>query len=290
MLRGVVVWRQTLIGVCLALSCGWGCSSSHAKSAAVEPDAGDPAVRDRVLASCIDFASQLCAASVDCCTKAYGAYDPQGCADTLRDQVCSPAADAVQNGFAVYDDSAVGACLAAHVQANAVCIPNWDQTLELRKALWSACKVVRGLTDPGKGCSTSVTCADPDGEKTVECVGGACRVLEVLPEGAACPFQDGAVSTCDSGFYCTTTPETPGVCTAVLGSACSGVLGDPSCGFGNYCDRADKTCKKTVNLGGPGCKQGLECVSFECDRNTEVCAPAPAVIARDQCLGAAAAM
>jgi hypothetical protein len=70
-----------------------------------------------------------------------------------------------------------------------------------------------------------------------------------------------------------------------LGAACSGVLGDPSCGFGNYCDSLDKTCEKTVNLGGPSCKQGFECVSFDCDRVTAVCAPAPAVVSETQCLG-----
>jgi len=48
--------------------------------------------------------------------------------------------------------------------------------------------------------------------------------------------------------------------------------------------------KKTVNLRGSGCKRGLECVSFECDWSTEMCAQAPAVIAQDQCLGAAAAI
>ncbi|HEY5377274.1 MAG TPA: hypothetical protein VIK01_26525 [Polyangiaceae bacterium] len=119
MLRAIVVWRQTLIGVCLALSCGSSCSSSDAKPGARGPDAEDPAVRDQVLAACTDFASRRCSASADCCTRAYGAYDAQGCADTLRDQVCSPAADAVQSGFAVYDDSGVPACLAAHVKANA---------------------------------------------------------------------------------------------------------------------------------------------------------------------------
>ena len=224
MLRAIVVWRQTLIGVCFVASSGWGCSSSPAHSAPTATDAGDPALRTQVLAACLAFASRLCGASVACCTKAYGSYDAQGCLDTLRDQVCSPAADAVQAGFAVYDDSAVESCLAAHVAANAVCIPTWDQTLELRKSLWSQCKVARGLTEPGGGCSTSVTCAEPDGATTAECVLGECRVLEVLPEGAPCPFQSGAVSTCDSGLYCTTTLDSPGVCSAVLAGACSGVL------------------------------------------------------------------
>jgi hypothetical protein len=149
--------------------------------------------------------------------------------------------------------------------------------------------VLRGSTAAGKGCTTDVTCAEPDGAKTAICLGGTCRVLEVLPEGADCPFQSGAVSTCDADLYCTSTLDRPGVCAPVipLGTACSGVLTDTACGFGNYCDSEDKACKQTVNLGGPSCKQGLECVSFECDRSTEICAPAPALVSADQCLGAA---
>src|SRR5882724_1155736 len=183
MLRAIVVWRQMLIAAGLAASACWGCSSSPAHSKPTAADAGDPELGEQVLAACLTFASRLCAASVDCCTQAYGGYDAQGCLDTLRDQVCSPAAEAVQAGFATYDDSAVDSCLAAHTAANAVCIPTWDQTLELRKSLWSQCKVVRGLTEPGAGCSTSVTCAEPDGAKTAACLVGVCRVLEVLPEG-----------------------------------------------------------------------------------------------------------
>jgi hypothetical protein len=152
--------------------------------------------------------------------------------------------------------------------------------------------VVRGSSPPGSGCSSSITCADVDGEKTTNCVDGVCRVLEILPEGASCPFQSGAVSTCDSGFYCSTTQDTPGVCTVELELAapCSGALGDPACGFGNYCDSTDKVCKKTVNLGGPSCKQGFECVSFDCDRATATCAAEPAVVSEEQCSGAPAGM
>ena len=43
--------------------------------------------------------------------------------------------------------------------------------------------------------------------------------------------------------------------------------------------------KKTVNFGGPSCKQGFECVSFDCDRTSAVCASAPAVVTEAQCLG-----
>ena len=282
---------HSLPGVCLFVLIG--CSSSGALSPAPTPDAGDPGLHERVLASCMDYASRSCAAASACCTQAYGAYDAQGCRASFETQICRPAADAVQSGFATYDESAVEPCLAAYAQADALCTPQtWQQILTLRRAIWSACKVVRGTTPPGGGCSTSLSCAEPDGETTANCVAGTCRVLEILPEGATCPFQSGAVSTCDSGLYCSATQDAAGVCTPelALGAACSGILGDPACGFGNYCDSVDKICKKTVNLGGPSCKQGFECVSFECDRTTATCAPVPAVILEGQCLGSADGM
>ncbi len=279
------MWWHFVSGVCLFAVLG--CSSSSTLTPAPTADAGDPDLHDRVLASCTSFAARLCADSSACCTQAYGAYDAEACAATFQEQVCLPAADAVQNGFATYDESAVEPCLAAHAQADAVCIPDWQQLLKVRKALWSACKVVRGTTEAGKGCTTSVTCAEPEGEKTANCVKGTCRVLEILPAGAACPFQSGAVSICNAGLYCTATQDAEGICTPELapGAACSGILTDPSCGFGNYCDSLDKTCKQTVNFGGPSCKQGFECVSFDCDRTTSMCAPAPAVVTEAQCLG-----
>ena len=287
MLRMSVVWRQTLLGVCLGL--GFGCSSASDPPPAPLPVPGDSQLREQVLTACAEFAARLCADSAGCCTEAYGAYDAEACQATLEDQVCRPGADAVVAGAASYDESAVEPCLAAHAQANLVCFPNWQQNLQIRKSLWSACKVLRGNTEAGKGCSTDVTCAEPDGEKTALCLAGSCHVLEVLGEGAPCVFQSGAVSTCDEGLYCTATLDEPGVCAPAIpiGTACSGELADSSCGFGNYCDSVDKTCKKTVNLGGPSCKQGLECVSFDCDRTTEICAPAPAIVSKDQCLGAA---
>jgi hypothetical protein len=219
--------------------------------------------------------------------QAYARYDDSACLETLLRDVCRPGADAVAAGFAAYDEQAVEPCLTANAQANAVCVPTWQENLTLRKSLWTACKVLRGSTEAGKGCTTDVTCAEPDGAATAVCVRGICRVLEVLGEGEACPFQSGAVSTCDAGLYCTTTLAETGTCVPVTlqGSACSGVLGDASCGFGNYCDPVDKLCMETVNLGGPSCKQGLECVSFDCDRVTETCAPAPATVSTDECFG-----
>ena len=281
------MWRQSLVGVCLSVA--FGCSAATDTPEAPLPDAGNPALREQVLSACTDFAARLCADSAACCTQAYGNYDAQGCQNTLQNEVCRPGADAVEAGFASYDERAVEPCLAAHAQANAICVPTWQQNLELRKSLWSACKVLRGTTEVGKGCTTDITCAEPDGAKTALCVAGVCRVLEVLPSGAPCPVQNGAVSTCDAGLYCTTTFDTPGVCERATpaNSSCSGELSDPSCGFGNYCDPQAKLCKKTVNVGGPSCAQGLECVSFDCDRITQMCAPAPAIVSKHECLGVA---
>lgn len=204
----------------------------------------------------------------------------------MRD-MCRPGADAVAAGFAVFDEQFVEPCLAAHVEADAVCVPTWQENLALRKSLWAACKVLRGTTESGRSCSTDVTCAEPDGEKAGVCVRGTCSVLEVLAEGDACPFQSGTVSTCDAGLFCTTTMDGPGVCARAVpqGAACSGVLGDAACGFGNYCDPDQKVCKETLNLGGAGCRQGLECVSFDCDRILNNCAPAPAIVSADECFG-----
>lgn len=280
------MWRAIALG--FWLFAGIGCSSSSELPQAGSGTGGSgPSQRDQVLASCEGFAERLCAASEACCNRAYGTYSADGCKAQFTADVCEPAADAVANGFATYDEDAVEPCLAAHAQANEICIPDWDQILGVRKAIWSACKVVRGTADAGKSCTASVTCAEPEGEKTANCVAGVCRVLEILPKAASCTFQSGSVSTCDSGLYCTATQEEDGVCQPViaLGAPCSGILGDSSCGFGNYCDTDEKICKHTVNLGGPSCKQGFECVSFDCDRTTSTCAAAPAVVSSEQCSG-----
>ena len=287
MIRRRMAWWRSAAGVCLGWAC-FGCSSASSETdqaPTLTPDA--MAVRTQVFADCTAFAARLCADASACCTRGYGSYDAEGCLQAMQDEVCRPGADAVAAGFAEYDASAVEPCLAAHAEANAICIPSWDETLAIRKSLWSTCKVLRGKTEAGKGCTTDVTCAEPDGESTVACIAGVCRVLGIIAHGEPCPFQSGAVSTCDSGAYCTTTQDMPGVCSDPIptGFACSGVLGDPSCGFGNYCDSDTLTCEKTINLGGPSCKQGLECVSFECDRTTRNCAPAPPVVSRDLCLG-----
>ncbi|HEX2672639.1 MAG TPA: hypothetical protein VHM25_17270 [Polyangiaceae bacterium] len=283
------VSRQTLLFVCLGLFSG--CAAASDPSPSPSPGAGGSsstqATRERVLTACTEFATRLCDDSADCCRKVYSRYEQAGCVETLLRDLCRPGADAVAAGFAIYDEQFVEPCLAAHAEADAVCVPTWQDNLTLRKSLWAACKVLRGTTESGRSCSTDVTCAEPDGAKAGVCVRGMCQVLEVLAEGEPCPFQSGTVSTCDVGLYCTTTMDVPGVCArgTAEGSTCSGVLGDASCGFGHYCDADELVCKETVNLGGPSCRQGLECVSFDCDRITGTCAPAPAIVSADECFG-----
>jgi hypothetical protein len=96
---------------------------------------------------------------------------------------------------------------------------------------------------------------------------------------------------CDEGLTCDAPGlETEGHCVKVIaiGEACAGgMLEGTECGLGNYCDQQTSQCKLTENLGGNGCGQSTECVSFDCDRTAHECAPAPAVISRDTCLGPA---
>lgn len=262
------------------------CSSSPVDSG------GPPATPDTtVYDHCVDFATQLCADAKDCCLEAYGDYDPDGCLDTFKRDVCRPGADAVTAGRAEFDAEAVDACLAAHAQAHAVCVPTWKQTLELRKAIFTACRVIDGKSEPGKSCTTAATCKHPAGAATSDCVKNVCTVIAILPEGAACEFPSGAVSVCDEGLTCDTPGQgVTGHCVKALatGEACDGsMLEGTECGLGNYCDGETSQCKVTENLGGPGCAQGTQCVSFKCDRSGNECAPAPAVVSRDTCLGAA---
>jgi hypothetical protein len=118
-----VVWWRSLSGVCFLVALG--CSSSNALTAsptAASAGASGQELHDHVLASCTDYASRSCASAAACCTQVYGAYDAQACVGFFVAQECEPAADAVQSGFATYDDSAVEPCLAAYAQADAVCV------------------------------------------------------------------------------------------------------------------------------------------------------------------------
>jgi hypothetical protein len=273
----------------LAAHCIAACSSSPVKSdAGRNPTPPDTAVFD----GCVDFATRLCADAEGCCQKAYGDFKADGCLATFKRDVCRPAADAVMAGKASFNEHAVDACLAAHAQAHAVCTPTWQQTLELRKEIYAACRIIDGTTEPGRGCAISTTCKHPDGDATADCVKNVCQVVAVLPEGAECPFPSGSVSVCDEGLAC----DAPGLgekghCVKAIatGESCDGsLLESTECGLGSYCDPETSKCRLAENLGGPGCSQSNECVSFECNRLANECAPAPAVLSRDTCLGATA--
>jgi hypothetical protein len=265
------------------------CSSSPTdEGTAKTPTMPDTTVFD----NCVDFATRLCADGEGCCRSAYGDFSADGCLATFKREVCRPGADAVKAGKATFNEGAVDDCLAAHAAAHAVCVPTWKQALELRKKIYSACRVLDGTAAPGSGCGTGITCKHPAGMATADCVKNVCRVIEILPEGAECPFPSGSVSVCDDGLAC----DAPGLGTsghcvkavATAGSCDASVLEGTDCGLGNFCDPATAQCQVASNVGGTGCAQSNECVSFECDRLANECAPAPAVLSEDTCLGAPA--
>ncbi len=265
-----------------------GCSSSNADATGNS----DPTpIATSVFDNCVAFATRLCADAESCCQTAYGDYSADGCLDTFKRQVCRPGADAVKAGAATFNEASVEGCLEAHAAAHAVCIPTWKQTLELNKKIYTACRVLDGTTEPGRGCGIAATCKHSAGTSTTLCVKGVCQIVEILPEDAECSFPSGDVSKCDDGLTC----DAPGLgvtghCVKAIaeGASCdASVLEGTDCGLGSYCDPETAACKLTSNLGGAECAQSNECVSFDCNRSVHECAPAPAVLSRDTCLGEA---
>lgn len=271
-----------LLFVALSLAA---CSGTDEGTGAPTTSPPDPSVFD----NCVAFASQLCADAEGCCRTAYDGFSAEGCVDTFKRTVCHPGADAVAAGKATFDESAVAACLEAHAAAHAICTPNWQQTLDLRRRISTACRVLNGTIEPGRPCAVSATCKRPEGAATAECVKNVCRLVEILPEGAECPFPSGSVSVCDDGLACDAPGlDTSGHCvTAVAaGASCdASMLEGTDCGLGSFCDPETAVCAPTTNMGGTGCSQSNECVSFDCNRIANECAPAPAVLSRDTCLG-----
>jgi hypothetical protein len=238
--------------------------------------------RDEVLASCTQFASELCESASECCAMTAPDSTVDTCVQEMVSQVCRPGADAVAAGLATYHPEAESDCLAAHALSHQTCVADWKELLELRRGIWSSCKVIRGTLMPGRGCTTPVTCAPPEGIGTARCVAGTCRVVEILSEGAECPYPNGEVSVCDAGLYCTSTErDVIGSCQPVTptGEACDPVELNPECGLGSYCDLDEGICKVAENFGGPSCTQGTECVSFVCDDVTGECEEALPTVA-----------
>ncbi len=227
-----------------------------------------------MLDECGDFAERLCASAEPCCATSVSAFDRAECAAGVASEVCRPAADAVAAGFATYHPEAVEACLAAHAASHQTCVADWPALLDLRRGIWSACKVIQGTSAPGQSCTSSVTCAQPEGASVARCTLGKCKVLEILGPEAECPYPDGDVSVCDHGLYCTSTErDVLGVCQPATadGEPCEPTKLNPECGLGHYCDLEAAVCRAATNFGGPTCQQGPECVSFDCDQVSGEC-------------------
>jgi hypothetical protein len=254
------------------------CGSSDDHTPAKSAQAGTQTdLLEQVLADCTDFGARLCAAAAPCCTQASPSFDEDDCLASYVQHVCTPSAQLVAAGLATYDASAADACLAAHLSSYETCVADWEQTVAIRRELWASCRIIDGVTPEGQGCDDDARCALPDGDATAACVEGVCRKIELLPEGAACPFPNGDVSTCDLGLYCTAaTPGETGTCVPATpeGAMCDPLFLNLECGLGSYCDLAEGVCKKATNTGGPSCTQDTECVSFICDRVTQACRPA----------------
>ncbi len=273
MLRGLSLWLTlaTLL-----------CACEGEEAAEQQPQSSSMDQREQVLSSCRLFAERLCQSAEACCIESTGSFDAQTCVDGVAHDVCGPAADAVAAGFATYHEEAVEPCLAAHAVSHQTCIADWRELLELRRGIWSACKVVQGTSAPGRGCTSSVTCSQPEGASVARCIAGSCRVLELLGEGAECPYPNGEVSVCDDGLYCTALERDEiGVCAPATpnDAACDPVPLNPECGLGSYCDADAAVCRRAENFGGPSCALGPECVSFNCDRISGECAAPLATVA-----------
>lgn len=281
-----MLWRPAFAAAALACLLP-ACSSAPDEKPSSTPAPADTSVFD----ACADFAARLCADAQNCCEQAYSGFEQAACEDDFKRHVCRPGADAVAAGKAVFNADSIEGCLQAHAEAHAVCFPTWADTLALRKRIYTACRVIDGLTEPGRGCGIAAACKRPEGVATVECVKSVCVAIEILPEGSACPFPSGLVSVCDEGLACDAPLGGEGHCVPApaTGAECTGgMLESTECGLGSHCAQDSATCQVTTNMGGSGCEQGTECVSFDCDRNAHQCREAPAVVSEETCLGRAA--
>lgn len=268
------------------------CGAEDAKEQAAEPAKPDPIVEE-VRGRCSDFAARLCASAASCCESGGAVFSAERCAASFSKQFCAPAASVVGEGRAEYHPESEEQCLTAWAHAHEACVVDWDEILAFRKEVWSACKMVRGKSEVGSGCSTSSDCVQPSGPFVGRCLPTpptnqpTCQVLAILGEGAECPWPNGEVSVCDAGLYCTTTErDVLGTCERIvpLGEACDpDVSPNPECGMGNYCGRGDGVCHHATNFGGPSCELDAECVSFECNESAGSCEEAPKA-ANDLCL------
>ena len=234
-----------------------------------EPDEIETEVREH----CSDFAARLCTSAASCCQSTAGSFSSERCTSSFVEEFCVPASQVVAAGLATYHPDAHEPCLSAWERAHATCEADWEEIIAVRKDVWAECKMIRGTVEPGRGCSTQASCARPDGPTNARCqldvtMNTTCQLLEILGEGAACPFPMGDVSVCDVGLYCTTTErDMPGTCAPSVpeGGPCDPeVPANSECGLGSYCGLDDALCHRATNFGGGSCEQDAECISFEC--------------------------
>jgi hypothetical protein len=281
-----MLFRRTLSAL-VALSFALACSDEK-EPVGGKADDVDESIAE-VLEHCSDFALRLCSSAADCCESTTGPFSPEACAESFIASFCVPASQVVGAELATYHPDAEEACLGAWRRAHETCVVDWEEIVSIRRDVWGSCKMIRGTTPPGGGCSTASTCAQPDGPATVRCVPDpvvldttTCQVLEILGEGAECRYPDGEVSVCDVGLYCSTTErDMLGMCLPALpeGSPCDyAVPLNPVCGLGSYCG-PDTLCHRATNFGGPSCTLSGECVSFQCQMTSQTCTEAPSTAA-----------
>ncbi len=253
----------------LALACGSDPAPTTAKQSGSSAD-----TLAEVLDACTAFAGRLCESAAPCCEQA-APFVADDCVAEFVEGVCTPAAQLVAADLATYDASAEDDCLAAHARAHDACVVDWEQIVAIRRDVWASCRVITGKIRDGHTCDTDARCAPPEvADATTACVSGVCRTIAILGAGAACPFPNGDVSTCDLGLYCTADdPGEIGTCEPATpeGEGCDAEFLNVRCGLGSYCDLVDGVCKKATNFGGPSCTQDTECVSFLCDRAAKTC-------------------
>ena len=149
-------------------------------------------------------------------------------------------------------------CLAAHAVSHQTCVADWRELLELgaasgRRARWCVARA-----PPGRGCTTSVTCAQPEGASVARCVAGHAAACSSCSARAPSARIRTARSRCATRASTARRLERDeiGVCAPVTpnDAACDPVPLNPECGLGSYCDRDAAVCRSAENFGGPSCE------------------------------------
>ncbi len=207
----------------------------------------------------------------------------EACVQGMMSETCRPAADAVAAGFATY-----------HRRQKPRASRYTRSPRDLCRGLGRTPRAQArdlGRLQGDSGDSPRPRLHDRsdlrgagEGNGAARCVAGTCRVVEILSEGAECPYPNGDVSVCDAGLYCTTTErDRTGTCEPVVATGEDCRSGQPESGVWTrelLRSRRRGNGARRRELRGPSCAwQGTECVSFQCDAITEECEEPPATVA-----------